>query len=327
MNIKLLTKCPKFAIRLGAFVRKNAPEILMGLGGLTSVAAVGVAINQTPKAVAIVESAQFAKDSGMDITFQDKTKDALDICKIYVPVVGLEAISLTCFLAAHNVMAKRHAALYSAYIALDQAFHQYRDRVIAKYGVDEDRYFATGMIPGQTVNYLDKETGEVKEDTNARVFEEKAGHSIYARYFDESSREWCKSPTTNMMKLKHLEKQFNDLLILRGYVFLNEVYKALDLPQTAEGQVVGWFNDPESGECQVDFGITDGYKMVSRALTDCMYEKAILLDFNVDGPIYEKLNVLNRRRILETTPGPLTADKKGRLIDEIPIPEAYPTEV
>jgi len=327
MNIKLLTKCPKFAIRLGGFVRQYAPEILMGLGGIGSVTAIAIAVNQTPKAVAIVESAQFAKDSGVELTVQEKAKDVLDICKVYAPVVGIEAISLTCFLAAHNVMAKRHAALYSAYIALDQAFQQYRDRVIENYGKDADRYFSTGMNPGQVVQYVDKETGEVKTDTNARVFDEHAGHSIYARYFDESSREWCKSPTTNMMKLKHLEKQFDDLLILRGYVFLNEVYKALDLPQTAEGQIVGWFNDPESGECQVDFGITDGYKMVSRAITENMYDRAILLDFNVDGPIYERLNALNRRRILETTPGPLTTDGRGRIIDEIPVPEPYPTEV
>lgn len=326
MNVKLLTKCPKFVIRLGGFVRQYAPEILMGLGGATSVAAVAVAINQTPKASAIVDAALECEDLGVELTIQDKAKDILDICKIYAPVAGIEAISLTCFLAAHNVMAKRHAALYSAYIALDQAFQQYRDRVIAKYGANEDRYFSTGMIPGQTVQYTDKETGEVKTDTNARIFDENAGHSIYARYFDESSREWCKSPTTNMMKLKHLEKQFNDMLVLRGYVFLNEVYKELDLPQTAEGQIVGWVNDPEYGECQVDFGITDGYKMVSRALTENLYDRAILLDFNVDGPIYEYLNKRNRRRILETTPGPLTTDGRGRLIDEIPVPESYPEE-
>lgn len=71
---------------------------------------------------------------------------------------------------------------------------------------------------------------------------------------------------------------FNDLLADRGYVFLNEVYDALGLPGTAIGAIVGWFRDSDIGDRFVDITIVEEN------------EHGFLLDFNVNGAIFHKLD-------------------------------------
>lgn len=76
----------------------------------------------------------------------------------------------------------------------------------------------------------------------------------------------------------------NDRLHARGHLFLNEVYEALGLPHTQAGAVVGWVVG--NGDNFVDFGLYTG-----EAARDFVNgrEGSILLDFNVDGIVYDKI--------------------------------------
>ena len=80
----------------------------------------------------------------------------------------------------------------------------------------------------------------------------------------------------------------NNLLKSRGYLFLNEVYEALGFPITKAGQVVGWLYRPDNpnGDNYVDFGI---FNLQSEKACDFVngYERSLVLDFNVDGNIYD----------------------------------------
>ena len=73
-------------------------------------------------------------------------------------------------------------------------------------------------------------------------------------------------------------------------MFLNDVYDMLGIPRTKAGQIVGWVYDEKSpvGDNFVDFGI---YNPNSEAVRNFVngYERSILLDFNVDGPIWDLL--------------------------------------
>ena len=90
-----------------------------------------------------------------------------------------------------------------------------------------------------------------------------------------------------MFYLKAQENYFNDLLRYRGHLFLNEVYDGLGIPRSKAGQLVGWIynEDDPSGDNYVDFNIfkTSNVQSING------YENSILLDFNVDGNIFEKL--------------------------------------
>ena len=90
------------------------------------------------------------------------------------------------------------------------------------------------------------------------------------------------------MFLKAQQQYANDLLRARGRLFLNEVYDMLGIPKSKAGQVVGWVYDEENpvGDNYVDFGIYDLSKERVRRFVNGD-ERNILLDFNVDGNIWE----------------------------------------
>ena len=92
------------------------------------------------------------------------------------------------------------------------------------------------------------------------------------------------------MFLKHQMNHANELLKCRGHVFLNEVYDMIGIPRTKAGQIVGWIYDEKNpvGDNFIDFGIFDETKQKSIDFVNG-YERTILLDFNVDGVIYDKI--------------------------------------
>lgn len=120
----------------------------------------------------------------------------------------------------------------------------------------------------------------LKEDSNVNA-------SQYARYFDETNQYWSKDPEFNKMYLMGQQRYFTELLKSRGHLFLNEVYDALGMPRTKAGQLVGWIYDEKNpiGDNYVDFGI---FKEDNLDFVNGKADK-ILLDFNVDGNIFESI--------------------------------------
>ena len=113
-------------------------------------------------------------------------------------------------------------------------------------------------------------------------------YSDYARFFDAASPNWQNDPEYNLMFLRAQQQYANDLLRAKGRLFLNDVYEMLGLEKSKAGQIVGWVYDRENpnGDNFVDFGIYDMSKERVRAFVNG-YETNILLDFNVDGNIWD----------------------------------------
>ena len=90
------------------------------------------------------------------------------------------------------------------------------------------------------------------------------------------------------MYLRRQQEFANEMLRSKGHLFLNEVYDILGFPRTKAGQVVGWIYDEKNpvGDNYVDFGI---YDITDERKRDFIngYERSILLDFNVDGNIWD----------------------------------------
>jgi hypothetical protein len=201
--------------------------------------------------------------------------------KLYAPAIAVGAISIAALTTSHRILSSRNAALVAAYSALDEGFRQYRARVVDKYGPEQDRDFRYGTRKEQIV---DPETG--KKKTVTRVSNDIP--SIYARFFDESSANWEKNPEYNMIFLNCQQNWFNDLLKSRGHVFLNEVYDGLGLQRSQAGAVVGWwYTKDNTTDNFINFGVFDDKERAHDFVNG--FEGAILLDFNVDGVIYNKL--------------------------------------
>ena len=121
-------------------------------------------------------------------------------------------------------------------------------------------------------------------------------YSPYAIIFDETNPYWEKDAELNKFFLQSRQAQANDKLRANGYLFLNDVYEMLGHEKTKAGQVVGWVYDPDSGEGDnyVDFGLYDiytkpKYEAEAKAAFINGYERSVIIDFNVDGNIWEKM--------------------------------------
>lgn len=111
--------------------------------------------------------------------------------------------------------------------------------------------------------------------------------SQYARYFDSSCPGWKPDAYWNLMYLKQQQKYMGCLLKKQGYLFLNDVYKALGMTPSKAGQIVGWIYDENNpiGDNYVDFGI---YNITNNKSFN-NFDKSILLDFNIDGEIISRI--------------------------------------
>ena len=120
-----------------------------------------------------------------------------------------------------------------------------------------------------------------------QVDREKYHVSPYARWFNEKSIGWSKDPESNKFFLLAQQSYANEKLRMRRYLFLNDIYDILGLPRTKAGQVVGWIFDENNtiGDNYVDFGLYNTYN--EEFINGC--KNSILLDFNVDGMILDRI--------------------------------------
>lgn len=287
-------------------VRKYSPEILAGVGVVGVVASTVMACKATTKLNDILaeskEQLEQIKTVAVDPAYADKyTEDdakkdttityvqtGVKVAKLYAPSVILCASSLGCLLASNNILKKRNAALSAAYMTVDKSFKEYRRRVAERFG-DEVEKEIRYNIKAKEITTVDEEGNEVKE--TVKVMEgadDPTTYSDYARFFDESCPAWQNDPEYNLTFLRAQQQYANDLLKAQGRLFLNDVYKMLGIDITKAGQVVGWVYDPDCpvGDNFVDFGIYDMSKERVRAFVNG-YEPNILLDFNVDGNIWD----------------------------------------
>ena len=287
-------------------VQKHSPEILAGVGVVGVVASTVMACKATMKLNDILEESKETRDKIKEVennpayedkyTPEDAKKDltinymqtSMKIAKLYAPAVLLGSASLGCLLASNDILRKRNAALSAAYMTVDKGFKEYRQRVAERFGEEVEKEIRYNIKAEEI------ETTVVNEDGSEVVVKETVKtmdpnlYSDYARFFDEFNPNWQNDPEYNLMFLKSQQQYANDLLRARGRLFLNEVYDMLGMERSKAGQVVGWvYNEANpSGDNFVDFGIYDLHKERTRAFVNGL-EPSILLDFNVDGNIWD----------------------------------------
>jgi len=280
-------------------VKKFSPEILTGIGVVSMLASTVLASKATLKVESIISErdtnlnkveTEVAKGDREKYTEQDEKKDTLlihtksiaNLAKAYAPAIITGTIGVTCILSGFGIIKKRNIALAGAYKIVSDSFAKYRGNVIAKYGKDVDIALKNGTIMTK-VDKLNK-NGKVIGEEEVEIVDPN-GYSMYAKMFDESNRNWDKAPGYNKMFLQGQQNYCNDLLKLRGHLFLNEVYQMLDIPHTKEGALVGWVNDGD-GDSFIDFGLFDSESAEAGHFVN-EKERSIILDFNVDGVIYD----------------------------------------
>lgn len=284
-------------------LKKHSPEILVVAGIAGTVVSAVLACKATTKVAEILDETKGTLDTihegmetgainGQEYTTEDGKKDTvvvyaqtgMKLAKLYAPAIILGTLSITGILASNNILRKRNVALGAAYAAIDKSFKEYRGRVIERFGEQVDTELKYGIKAKKFEEIeVDPETGKEKKVKKTVMVADPNLQSDYAVYFDSKSRNYETNPDYNRMFLKAQQAFANDKLQTRGHLFLNEVLDDLDLPRTPAGQIVGWTKDGPDG--YVNFRIVE----VERETEDGRHEPALLLDFNVEGNIWEKM--------------------------------------
>ena len=301
-------------------MKKHSPEILMIAGVAGVFVSAVMACKATLKVDAVMDETKEKMDkihkaeengktdAGEDYYKEDAKKDTvivyaqtgLKLAKIYAPAVAIGALSITSILASNNILRKRNVALAAAYATVDKSFKEYRNRVIEKFGKEIDRELKYNIKAEKvTATEVDEETGKEKKVKKNAFVVNPSDVSGYARFFEKYTVDedgnsilnphWEPNNEYNIMFIKAQENYANDLLKAKKRLFLNDVYEMLGLPPTKAGQVVGWVYDKDNpiGDNYVDFGLYAdnlSYSDFANGL-----DPAILLDFNVDGNIWEMM--------------------------------------
>lgn len=325
MKLAILNKVSPVIDKAKVVLNKKSPELWLGAGVLAIIGGTIWACQASRKVDAIMDDRDQKisyLDYQVDLDNKAKEEAAKDGCKLdenelrltpteykkqhaiatlecagylvkaYTPAVILIAGGIGMVVQGHHILNKRNAALLSAYMTLDESFTKYRNRVASRFGreIEEELYSGRGY---ETITSTVKDENGKKKKMTEQVPVVIEGISPYVVFYDKNtSREWTSSPTFNHSFLIGQQNAANDLLRIRtstmrrkgkrGWVFLNEVLEMLGLDQTPTGAVCGWLSPLEGEEAEgddyIDFGMTEWND-----------DGSVMLDFNCQGMIYDKI--------------------------------------
>ena len=231
--------------------------------------------------------------AGEEYTEEDVKKDltttyvqtGLKIAKLYAPAVILGTLSIGCMFGSNHILQKRNAALTAAYVTLDKAFADYKGRVTERFGDRVQSELEHGIKAVEVENKIVNEDG-TEETIKSYMDEVDGAHSPYDLIFDEMIDEWQPDAQYNKWHLAQVEDAASRRLRTQGYLFLNDVYRMIGRYNSGamivkpEGQIVGWLYDPNNENL---------HNCVKLGLDKMQGDRNVVLHFNVDGPIIDKI--------------------------------------
>ena len=300
LNINSAKKTAKRLISVGMLtIKEKQPEIYLALGIIGGVTAAVMACKATTQVSHIMQEhdeeiaaiEKCYKDEEHKATYTEKVKNkdlakrytntGVQLVKLYGPSMVVGGASVVSLLASHNINRKRNAALVATLASVQNSFNEYKKNVERL-----NKPLATEAMFDESVVAKTDDNAVMLKGSDKEVYSNM--HSAYARLYDpETMIRASHGILSDMAQVNLIQNQLTDRLRANGYLFLNDAYDAFDFPPTVEGQTVGWifdFGDPDRDN-YVDLGAT----IVNRVGKDGQTHQAILLDFNVDGPILGEL--------------------------------------
>lgn len=304
----LVAKAPRIIAKATFAIKKASPTILVVAGTVGVIAGTVVACEATKKIPETTEdydkAIELVKTSGLDPKEYRKEltgayfRKGWAVTKLYLPAVAIEVASLGMIFASYGILSSRSAKAIAAYSSLEAMYNNYDKRVADKYGKEEARKLRLGIdekeidIPvgfdedGNVIT--EKKLVQVKDTMKP---DDPTIFSPYAVIFDELNPNFHKglyANEENRIFLTNVQNWANDQFHRDGYLFLNDVLWALGFDKKPIGQLVGWTDD-RSGDGFVDFGFMNEHSKSAVRFCNNMSD-GVILDFNVDGVIYDKLD-------------------------------------
>ncbi len=300
------------------FGSTHQSEIYMTTGAVSVVAGVIFACKATLKCDEIIEEHKDTMDKihrtaedYPEYENEDKGRDVA-ICTIrtigkmaknYAGAAILIGGGLYLMVKGYNKEKSAKEDAIIAFNAYKSMFDSYRERVRDKIGAEEEEelYLGGKVNKRPLIGPENKDGGDVKELS----FEDNSNMpSPYAVFFDKFNKNWsdeCKYGPDytwyNVNFLRIMQEHANKVLNMRGYVLLSDVLDWLGITPTGISHMVGWLASDVDGskDGYVDFGIYDINNPSTRQFINGDGKDAILLDFNVDGVIINRIDTITKK--------------------------------
>ena len=303
MNLSVITKYAKPIVNItkkGIYkLSKHSPEILLVSGIVCGVASVVSGCMASRKVDYIIDETHAELDSLQEYIDENKienpkkeilkvyAKTGWKMIKLYSPTLILTTTSVGLILTSHGILQKRYIGVAAMANALNDAFNDYKKRVMDLIGEDAEKALSMGAETCKDIK-VENDDGTVETIKGKSQVIKNPSKSPYEFDFNAFTAPDTWSGNTDYLHcfLEAQQRYATNLLTARGHIFLNEVLDMLGLQRTPEGQIVGWFKG--AGDDYVDFGISETYYNDSRLDTD-LFKKNVHMKFNVDGIIYDMI--------------------------------------
>ena len=293
---------------LGFNIKKNSPTILIvaGIASMaTSIALACVATKKLDKTLApskkIIDTvhAHLSDDTGLSNNLYDVKKEKKDltvaylkaggkIILLYSPAAVAFAVGTACIVGSHNIMRGRNIALTALCSSLENSYRSYREKVKEKIGEDAEK----AIYESQDKKEITTKDGKKKLVNTAHDFS-----VLYA----DGQRGWENDAKLNMRFLLTKQAYLNQVLKVKGYVFLSDVYEELGFDAEYLGEerlrashLLGWRYDPSDKTIDnyISFGLEDKSGIIKDDVSKQLNENEpdFWLEFNYDGDIVNGLN-------------------------------------
>lgn len=234
--------------KLGRFISRSSPTILIGLSVAGLVTTVILAVKATPKALLLIDETQeYMMGEGKKYPLVTHTK--LEIVKLtwrcYLPAAAMGIVTIACIIGANSINLRRNAALASVYSLTEATLKEYQAKVVETFGESKAKKIKNEIATDQL------KKNPVVDETELLL----TGHGMTLCY-DIISGRYFRSDIESIRKVQN--ELNNQLLGGDMYLSLNDLYYALGLPNIKIGDELGWVVDDGLLEFSFSSQLTPG---------------------------------------------------------------------
>lgn len=201
----------------------NSPAILTAIGVAGTVTTAYLTGKASFKAAEVIRDNASEKKEPAHVTTQENIEA---VWKLYVPAVGTGLITIGSIIGANRVSTRRSAAMAAAYSLSQDAFREYKSKVLERFGETQERS-VRDEIAQDFVNKNPPSTTVVIGIGNQLCCDR---HT--ARYF-----------MSTLENLKKAENDTNYQILHDNCASLTDFWDRLGLVKTDESDEIGWNSD------------------------------------------------------------------------------------